>query len=339
MKNPLQEYKILVADADRELGNVVCSMLKGMGFANTQFTRSGKEAFDLLQTNSFDFLVTEWNTQEIDGLSLIRKIRCDPESQAPTIPILMLTGHAERADVIAARDCGINEYTIKPFSAKGIYDRLERIIEHPKQFVIDKSFIGPSRRNKSAPPQGVAERRAERPAAQLAPKTTAGLNDASGGPKLWLPDFSLKLKLGTGTTLKSLITPDVLNQSQAAINSIVSESLSWIKSDLNQLVALYQIMCAGNPPESLVRDISALALSLNSRAGTFGYTRASQIAYMLYLFCRNTLQPRNKDHHLVIKKHVDVLHVILGNQISGDAGEMGVQIMIELKNLAQKYAA
>ena len=56
----------------------------------------------------------------------------------------MLTGRAEQADVATARDTGINEYVVKPFSAQTIYDRLERIIEKPRNFVAAPTFVGPT---------------------------------------------------------------------------------------------------------------------------------------------------------------------------------------------------
>ena len=52
-------------------------------------------------------------------------------------------------------------------------------------------------------------------------------------------------------------------------------------------------MLAGKTSETLVNNISEVALAINSRAGTFGYGRAAEVAYKLYLFCRNQLKPDN----------------------------------------------
>ena len=56
----------------------------------------------------------------------------------------MLTGRAEKEDVITARDYGINEYVIKPFTAGTIYSRLERLIEAPQQFVLSQYYTAPT---------------------------------------------------------------------------------------------------------------------------------------------------------------------------------------------------
>ena len=157
-------------------------------------------------------------------------------------------------------------------------------------------------------------------------------------PKIWLPDFSLKLKLGKNMKLNDFITPEVLEQSQSAINSITNDSLQWIHDNLQELKLLYEVMINPNSPTTITADISGVALTINSRAGTFGYGRAAEIAYGLYLFSRNKLDPKNKSHQLVTKKHLEVLQVILGNQMSGDAGDIGAQIAVELKSLITKYS-
>jgi len=154
--------------------------------------------------------------------------------------------------------------------------------------------------------------------------------------RIWLPDFALKYKLGSAR-LETLITDAVMEQAQAAVDAITDASLGWIKSNLSDLRALSKRMQYGDFPATVTEDMQDLALTINSRAGTFGYSRASDIAYLLYLFCRNNLDPVNPGHHTVVQKHIDVLHVILGNQMSGSAGEIGHQLVSELKKLTDKF--
>ena len=151
-----------------------------------------------------------------------------------------------------------------------------------------------------------------------------------------MPDFTLKQKLGKNVTLESIITPEVLLQAQAAINSATDESLRWIKDDLVKLQALYKTLQAEQQP-SAVDEMSEVILLISSRSGTFGYTRASEVAYMLYLFCRKKLQPQNSNHYIIIEKHIEVLQIIFGKNIRDEAGSI-LQIINELKNLAAKYA-
>ena len=310
--------------------------LSCMGFENIHITRSGEEAFRYIQTEPVDFLITEWNTQQLDGVSLVNAIRRDPRSIKPTLPVMMLTGRAEQTDVVAARDTGVNEYVVKPFSPKSIYNRLERLIEKPRPFVVGTNFIGPCRRHNGTPPPGVADRRKTVIIPKLQPADTSrAVRNNGNSTRVWLPDFSLKYKLGVNVTLQSLITPEILGAAQAAIDSIADESLQWVKDDLKQL----RTLCAqlnDHPPADIASNIGELALSINSRAGTFGYARAAEIAYMLYLFARNQMEPLLRHHQVVVTKHAEVLQVILANNLRGDAGELGTQIVAELHRLTQK---
>ena len=340
MMNTLKNYHILVVDEDVELSRVLKSMLREMGFIDVQTTRSGKEAITMLRGSPFDFLITEWNTQHLDGMGLLKFLRHSPDSPNAMLPVIMITGRAEQADVFLARDYGINEYIIKPFTARSIYNRLERIIEQPRNFVLSETFIGPCRRTKSKPPEGVAERR-ERPkiTPQLQPKNIkAVVKNIGSEPKIFLPDFSLKFKLGKDLKLSDFVTPETLQRAQSAIDAITQDSLQWIRDNLMEIKLLYDTMVGSEPPMTISTDISGVALIINARAGTFGYSRAAEVAYGLYLFARNKLDPKNKGHHIVVQKHIEILHVILGNQMRGNAGAVGAQIASELKSLIAKYS-
>ncbi|MDX1975268.1 MAG: response regulator [Rickettsiales bacterium] len=337
--DPRKLYNILIADPDQQLGQVLRMVLREMGFENINVTRSGQDAVRLLSTNPTDFLITEWSTLHLDGLSLIKHIRRNPDSPNPVLPIIMLTGRAEVADVHLARDHGINEYVVKPFSPKTIYSRLERIIERPRPFVISNEFVGPDRRHKGTPPEGVSDRRVRSIKPQQAPADVHGQNLPGNEPRIWLPDYSLKQKLGQNKTIQQFITNDLLNQAQQAIDAITDESLTWIKENLTELNALSIQMAQGDATADLVNQLCDLALTVNARAGTFGYTRASEVAYMLYLFCRNQLDPqRNSIHQAIIQKHIDVLRVLFAKNMRGIAGAAGAEIVTELQKLVGKYS-
>ena len=63
-----------------------------------------------------------------------------------TAPIIMVTGHTEKARVTAARDAGITEFLAKPISAKGLYQRILNVVANPRPFIKTKTYFGPDRR-------------------------------------------------------------------------------------------------------------------------------------------------------------------------------------------------
>ena len=334
MPSPLDNFKILIADSDSQLALVSKQMLRGMGFSNIHLTQSGEKALALIKSGGFDFLVTDWNLKDKDGVWLINHIRRDADSPHPTMPVIMLTGRMEQTDVQMARDNGIHEYVVKPFSAQTIYNRLERIVEFPRYFVVGKTFVGPDRRHKQAE-AAEPDRRKKPLLPQRKPWDTAKQINADLEPKLWLPDFALKHKLGHDVKLETIITPTVLNQAQASIESATEDSLEWVKHDLAELKVLCEEFSLQRQTDAIVNEMVEMALMISSRSGTFGYMRASEVAYMLYLFCRKKLRPGNAHHLAVLDKHLEVLQIIFDKNIRREEGDI-VEIIKELKILTDK---
>jgi DNA-binding response OmpR family regulator len=56
-----------------------------------------------------------------------------------------------------ARDAGVNEFVVKPFSTNTLYAKIRATVEHPRAFVeLPDGYLGPDRRRRSIP---VAEQR------------------------------------------------------------------------------------------------------------------------------------------------------------------------------------
>lgn len=95
-------------------------------------------------------------------------------STHPFVPVIMVTGHSEKSRVYEALNAGVNEFLVKPVSAKGLYSRLISVIERPRPFVRSKTFFGPDRRRRADPTYRDAERREEGKAES---GTKGGLSD------------------------------------------------------------------------------------------------------------------------------------------------------------------
>ena len=67
------------------------------------------------------------------------------------IPVIMITGHSTMRRVAEARDAGVNELLAKPLTARGVLERLNRIVEHPRPFIRTADYFGPDRRRRADP--------------------------------------------------------------------------------------------------------------------------------------------------------------------------------------------
>ncbi len=148
MSYKFDKVKILVVDDMVPILTIIQSILKILGFKEVFTAQNGKEAFEILCKEDPDIVVTDWLMSPIDGLELAQKIRTDPAAPNPYVPILMISGFSIQKRIEKARDYGITDFLAKPFSAKDLFTRIERIIEKPRQFVDTNEFFGPDRRNK-----------------------------------------------------------------------------------------------------------------------------------------------------------------------------------------------
>src|SRR6218665_669077 len=117
-KQPLDNVHVLIADGDGNIAHVLAQNLRAMGLRNIYQVRNGHAALEYIAAHQVDILITEWEMDKMSGIELVNHIRRDPNSLNRMMPIIMLTGKGEEPDVEQARDTGITEFVVKPFTAK-----------------------------------------------------------------------------------------------------------------------------------------------------------------------------------------------------------------------------
>lgn len=155
----LSKISVLVIDDDKAISNLIKNVLKNLGFGNVIVVHNAPEGLQILENNSIDLVITDWEMEPMSGVELTKIIR-KFDSAKRFLPVIMLTGHGEKAEIELARDCGITEYLIKPFTAKTLCSRIMMVIDSPRSFILSKDYKGPSRRRRSqTPPEGVERRK------------------------------------------------------------------------------------------------------------------------------------------------------------------------------------
>ena len=124
---PDVKMKFLVVDDFSTMRRIVRNLLKELGFLNVDEAEDGAIALSKLTGEPFDFVVTDWNMPNMDGLTLLQKIRAD--SQIKHLPVLMITAEAKKENIIAAAQAGASGYIVKPFTAATLSEKLNKIFE------------------------------------------------------------------------------------------------------------------------------------------------------------------------------------------------------------------
>lgn len=119
--------KILVVDDFSTMRRIIKNLLRDLGFNNTQEADDGKTALPMLQTNDFDFLVTDWNMPGMTGIELLKAVRAD--EKLASMPVLMVTAEQKRDQIVEAAQAGVNGYIVKPFTAATLKEKIDKIFE------------------------------------------------------------------------------------------------------------------------------------------------------------------------------------------------------------------
>lgn len=119
--------KILIVDDFSTMRRIIKNLLRDLGFNNTQEADDGNTALPMLQSGSFDFLVTDWNMPGMTGIDLLKAVRAD--AKLASLPVLLVTAEAKKDQIIEAAQAGVNGYIVKPFTAITLKEKIEKIFE------------------------------------------------------------------------------------------------------------------------------------------------------------------------------------------------------------------
>ena len=155
----LSQVEVLIADPDVEISHLVRDVLRYIGFEKMQFARTPEKALEILAAQNIDLMITDWQIMPEQRMSLVQYLRNHDDSPNPYLPVIMLTGRAEKHDVELARDQGVTEFLVKPFTAKRLFERLVMVIENPRSFIISNQYRGPDRRRRTDIPPSGSDRR------------------------------------------------------------------------------------------------------------------------------------------------------------------------------------
>ncbi len=122
------KLRILVVDDFSTMRRIVRSLLKELGFENTDEAEDGVVAFDKLKSGTFDFVITDWNMPNMNGLELIQAVRKD--NNLNKIPVLMITAEATEECVNDAINAGVNSYIVKPFTATALSEKINSVLSN-----------------------------------------------------------------------------------------------------------------------------------------------------------------------------------------------------------------
>lgn len=119
--------KFLVVDDFSTMRRIIRNLLKELGYMNVDEAEDGIMALAKLRSEQYDFVVSDWNMPNMDGLTMLQNIRADPA--LAKLPVLMVTAEAKKENIIAAAQAGASGYVVKPFTTAILDEKLTKIFE------------------------------------------------------------------------------------------------------------------------------------------------------------------------------------------------------------------
>ena len=120
-----QSLKTLIVDDQLTIRALLRAGLKQLGISELLEAVDGEDALRVMlkEPEPPKLIISDFNMPNIDGLQLLRAVRAHPPLSK--IAFIMLTGQADRDLVMKAKESGVNNYLIKPFSVETLRAKIE----------------------------------------------------------------------------------------------------------------------------------------------------------------------------------------------------------------------
>ena len=143
-----EKLSMLVVEDMQPMQKLLVSVLEALGIKNIETASDGAAAFQSFCRYNHDIVLSDWAMTPMDGIELTRLIRKNPKSPNRLVPIILITGYSAWPRVEEARDAGVTEFLVKPFTANDIAKRIAHVINKPRDFIETQDFFGPDRRRR-----------------------------------------------------------------------------------------------------------------------------------------------------------------------------------------------
>ena len=114
--------RILVVEDEAHLAGLIAQVLGEEGYA-AETAGDGRTALKQALAEEFDLLIVDWMLPDLDGLSLVRRLRVAEVG----VPVLMLTARDQVEDRVEGLDAGADDYLPKPFAFPELLARVRAL--------------------------------------------------------------------------------------------------------------------------------------------------------------------------------------------------------------------
>lgn len=128
----MQMYRILLVEDDENIQELIFEYFtnKVKNAFQVDIAADGQSGLEKAYENSYDLLLLDVMLPEVDGFAVCKEVR-----RSSDVPILFLTARASEADMLSGYALGCDDYLVKPFPLRVLYEKVGALIKRDKGMV------------------------------------------------------------------------------------------------------------------------------------------------------------------------------------------------------------
>lgn len=141
--------RVLVADDRQFQRRLIGETLRAVRRVEIEFAENADACIFALSYFQPDLLIVDWDIENGHGVDLVRRMRAGEAGAGQRrIPVVMVTSRNRESDVNFARNAGVDEFLLRPFSTGALVRRVSEARQRRREFVESGAYVGPCRRRR-----------------------------------------------------------------------------------------------------------------------------------------------------------------------------------------------
>ena len=124
----MSDINILIVDDYKTMLRVIRNLLGQIGYKNVDEATDGGMALEMVRTKQYGLIISDWNMEPMSGFDLLKTIR-GTAGPMQKVPFIMVTAESKTENILAAKQAGVNNYIVKPFSAETLKAKIDSVLK------------------------------------------------------------------------------------------------------------------------------------------------------------------------------------------------------------------
>jgi DNA-binding response OmpR family regulator len=148
MTQKASSFPYIVCDESRHARRLTAEVMNAAGFEKVHFAQEGAELLKLTVEYQPRIVITSSRVPNLSGLEYTRLIRAGYENVNRALSIIVMTNTPTTKFLEAARESGVDEMLVRPFTGAALLARVEAVLVRPRRFIESMKYVGPCRRRR-----------------------------------------------------------------------------------------------------------------------------------------------------------------------------------------------